>query len=604
MAAIGLEARSASKRRPARPARVVLAVLLALLLVSWSSGQQAPPRASPLDPALAEKLGRRGDLTLNDAPLAESLLRVTEIWGVNLIAGEKMEGRVTGVFTNAPLHEILDAILLSNGYTYRPVGSSLVILKLADAGNASAMFETATLQLRYTEPKDCVESLKMLGSPRGKIQAIDSARVVLVSDFPEQVAAMRRFVEELDAAAAKSRGPGRTGTGPEVVQFKLQYAQADKIKESVQAVLSQSGKLGVIAVENRIVIADLPANLELAGKVISQLDVPRTQVRITALIYDVSLKDMETLGINWKNLGKMAHDAAGEPSTSLAFDSITTAAVPAGDPSGVLTFMNLSKHIDITAVVQALQTCSDSRLLANPNLTVLENEAATISSITEIPYQQLTQTAAGGNIGTTAFREAGVKLEVTPMISADGTIQMLVTPTFSRLTGYTPGEQPQPIIDKREAKTTVRVANGQTFVIGGLRQRSDIGEYSGVPYLKDIKWIGHLFRSKQTTLRESELLVFIRPEIVTFVNPGLPREAAAAQAADALLDQIAPAQIPCDPGVRHLPSPAEEYNAVGQRVTPTQSSWVMDPKPDRVPYDERYRGGPLYRPATRPAQYR
>jgi general secretion pathway protein D len=191
-----------------------------------------------------------------------------------------------------------------------------------------------------------------------------------------------------------------------------------------------------------------------------------------------------------------------------------------------------------------LSQAQNSRLLADPNVTVMENEPAVISIVTEIPYQQLTQTQQGGNIGTTAFREAGVKLEVTPQIADDGTIQMYVTPSFSRLTGYTPGDQPQPIIDKREARTTVRVANGQTLVIGGLRQRQEITDANGIPYLKDIKYIGALFRSKNTTYHESELLVFVRPEIVTPFFCGTPREQAAAGISECLLNGVPTADSP------------------------------------------------------------
>ena len=138
-----------------------------------------------------------------------------------------------------------------------------------------------------------------------------------------------------------------------------------------------------------------------------------------------------------------------------------------------------------------------------------------IQIVTEVPYQQLTQGIQGGTIGTTAFREAGVTLEVTPHIARDNTISMLVNPRFSVLSGFTKNDE-QPIIDRREAKTSVRVTNGETFVLGGLRQKTKIIDRSGIPGLQDIKTlkIGRLFQYKAETFRESELLVFITPEIV------------------------------------------------------------------------------------------
>ena len=544
MASVGLHRRAETARtRTALRSACAAAILLAITAAAWAEDIRG--NVAPLGSGLTEKLAQKGSLTLHDAPLGETLLRISEIWGVNVIAGVPVDGRITATFQNAPLHEILDTVLLSNGYSYRPVGSSLVILKMEDVGNWNAMFQTAAIPLRHADPADCLESVRLLNSPRGKTQAIASAKLLLVIDFPEQVAAIRHFVEAMDTAA-HAPGPIQAAESGaiQVVQFKPQYATAVSLKDSVQAVLSPSGKIAAVAGENRLVVADQPVHVELARQLVEQLDMPRPQVRITALIYDVGMQDMEKLGINWHQALKFNLDGSGEPRTAIGLDTVTEIAAVPGDISGVLALTQLSRHIDLTAVVQALQQASDSRLLANPNVTVVENEAATISIVTEIPYQQLTETQQGGQIGTTDFREAGVKLEVTPQIAMDGTIQMLVTPSFSRLTGYTPGEQPQPIIDRREARTTVRVANGQTIVIGGLRQRRDMNDTSGIPFLKDIKYVGALFRSRKTEVRESELLVFIRPEIIL---PGtLPsmREAGASGLADCLLDEIPYPQLP------------------------------------------------------------
>lgn len=626
-------------RTALRSACAAGAILFALTAVA--AAQEIRGNIAPLGAGLAERLAKPGSLTLHDAPLGETLLRISEIWGVNVIAGVPVDGRITATFQNAPLHEILDTVLLSNGYSYRPVGSSLVILKLEDVGNYHAMFQTAAIPLLHTNPADCLESVRLLNSPRGKSQAIESAKVLLVIDFPEQVAAIRRFVEAMDAAAAGApKAVQAAGSDTiQVIQFKPQYANAVNLKDSIQAVLTPSGKVAAVASENRLVVADLPAHLELARKIVEQLDVPRPQVRITALIYDVSLKDMEQLGINWHQALKFDLDGSGEPRSLIGLDTVTQVAPVPGDVNGVLTLMQLGRHIDLTAVVQALQQASDSRLVANPNVTVMENEPATISIVTEIPYQQLTETQQGGQIGTTAFREAGVKLEVTPQVALDGTIQMIVTPSFSRLTGYTPGDQPQPVIDRREATTTVRVANGQTFVIGGLRQRSDMGDYSGIPWLKDIKYIGALFRSRSTEIRESELIVFIRPEIVLPCTLPTMRESGASALADCLLDQIPCPQFPnaavrlppisgsshCSeataPALRALPPVTEEPSIPAPPIEPTHPAgegrpfipdppvplsekvlgsdrypdgWIAERKPMRASYEERFRGGQPY----------
>ena len=137
------------------------------------------------------------------------------------------------------------------------------------------------------------------------------------------------------------------------------------------------------------------------------------------------------------------------------------------------------------------------------------------------------------------FEEAGVILNVQPRISRDGTIDMKVNPEYSVVSDFI---QNNPVIDSRTAETTVRVANGQTFVIGGLRQKSVIESVRGVPFLKDRKYIGKWFRSHDTEIRESELIVFLRPELITPHYSGNPREIEASRVINEEIDAIPHAQ--------------------------------------------------------------
>jgi hypothetical protein len=125
--------------------------------------------------------------------------------------------------------------------------------------------------------------------------------------------------------------------------------------------------------------------------------------------------------------------------------------------------------------------------------------------------QQLTQTAEGGSIGTTAFREAGITLMVTPRINDDGSLRLQIAPEFSVLAGFQSG---QPIIDRRSASTTVHLYDGESVVIGGLLRRNELETQRGVPGLKNLKYFAPLFRNHDTTVGESELLVFVRAEII------------------------------------------------------------------------------------------
>ena len=521
---------------------------------------------------LAVALERRGDLNLHGLTLNAALFTISEQWNINIVAGD-VSGTVNGVFKQAPLREILDSILLSNGYNYRAVGKSLVVSPISELGQINPFFQSATIAVRSADIDEMVEGAKLLTTPQGQVRALKSARSIVVLDFPDRVQMIREFVAAIDGATSGrfASAGGRDGLMLDVAYFRTQYISARSAEQVLQTVLSKDGRVGVMEKEDRLLVTDYAENLAMVEKVLARIDRPRPQVRITALIYDISLQDIEQLGINGNQESQTRSDANGDPLTSLGIDSIMQVPFQAGTAGSTLTFMNLSRHLDITAVVMALQGASDARLLANPNVAVLENDEAIFERVSEIPYQQLTQTQQGGEIGTTAFKKAGITLRVKPKISCDGLIQMEVMPEVSRLTGFTPGDN-QPIIDISSTSTVLSIANRQTVAIGGLRQRSDVGEFKGVPYLKDMKLVGRLFRSRDTDVRESELVVFISPEIIDYADQPTLRQQMAADTVRCRLDQIPEAEG-CPPCCRRLPVDAtmilsEPCDVPGDQVLP------------------------------------
>ena len=300
--------------------------------------------------------------------------------------------------------------------------------------------------------------------------------------------------------------------------------------------------------ENRLIVTDYASNITMVKKVLERIDRPLPQVRITALIYDISLQDVEQLGLNWNSVAKGRNlDANNDPQNAFTFDTTTLIPFATGSAGGTATFRSLDRYFDLNAVALLLQNANDARLLANPNVTVIENKVAQMSSVQQIPFQQQTQSELGGQLATTAFKDVGITLNVTPRIAADGTIRMDVQQEFSRVAGFTENDN-QPIVDTRIANTTVRVSNRQTLVIGGMRQRSDTGDFNGIPFLKDVHLIGPLFRSRDTNVRESELLVFIMPEIVSYDQPATCREYLAQETVNCRLDRVPMAegcQSPC-----------------------------------------------------------
>jgi general secretion pathway protein D len=582
--------------------------------------QPGPEANNPPKPTLAQALLRPGDVTFRNMTIEAALFTIGETWNVNIVTGKEIVGTVNGVFKQAPLREILDAVLLANGYSYRAVGESLVVQASGSVGSANPLFQSLTIPIQHSNLTEVVEGAKMLASQGGQVQALPSARSILVLDYADRVESIAAFVDRLEASASQLAGTADSGTGGrlQVEYFRVHYIPVASAQQPLLTVLSPLGRVAIMPRENRLLVVDYAANIEMARKVLSRVDRPRPQVRITALIYDLSLQDVEQLGLNWGSDGKgNTVNQAGLANQSLQFETQTLAPFSSGEAGGTLTVRSLTRNFDIKTVALLLQTANDARLLAKPNVVVEDNETAIWKSVSEIPYQQITQSELGGQIGTTAFKEAGITLSVRPVIAGDGTVEMVVEPEFSRLAGFTPQEN-QPIIDTRKATTTVRVANGQTLVLSGLRQRSDTGEFNGIPFLKDIKYIGPIFRSRDTNVRESELIVFLMPEIVGYNEDMTMREAAALETINCRIEQIPPAEgcgggcgadgcagsaggelVPLPPIEESLPAPAPQA---------TEGS-----APLRTAYDARFRAEPgaptrpqatVAKPAKKPSAWK
>jgi general secretion pathway protein D len=580
-------------------ARTLLAIAcIALGLPMLRSVAVAQTEASAgfrLTDDMRARLHKPGDLTLREATFVEAMFAIRRVWGVNIVvdSNELKEEKVSCDFEETELHEILDTILAPRGYGYKAVGKSLVVRK-QDKGADIPLFESITLKVLYADPKEVKEAVSLYLSERGQIQVVESAKRLIVVDYPDRLEKITDKVNDLDEAArdvashgggltpaerlAIERGTAAAGAGnaaggaggPNVAVnptagtsmsgsgfpgannkaafFDLKHTKAELVMPTLQPLLSPVGKLSALPKDNRLIAVDAPERLLLIADAIKELDVPRSQVRISALIYDASLEDIRRLGINWSRTGFHGKNVnpLGVAQDTAVLDAFS-AAPAAGAANGAISLASLGSSFDISAILQALAQSKQSRLLADPAVTVYDMEDAKIAIVTEIPYQQLTQGSNGTNIGTTAFREAGVSLIVTPQIAADQTITMSINPKFSLLTGFTPGTN-QPIIDKRETTTTVRIRNRETLVIGGLRQKNSINSRNGVPGLMNLHWpIGDLFKVKDVDAKDSELVVFITPETLDVGCLGLPREHDIYNAAVPTLDCIPAPQLPLPP---------------------------------------------------------
>jgi len=287
--------------------------------------------------------------------------------------------------------------------------------------------------------------------------------------------------------------------------FKLNFASAEDTEKTISKLVSRDGKVGIDNRLNSIVVTDTEAILEQIRQAISKLDTKAPQVMVEVLIVNVKLTDELKMGVDWIKLG-----------TTNNFLTQGLSITGSANPYGKVTFSSTSGKWNMQGLLDFVETNADVRILANPKVLVLNNHTAMIDSVEEIPYKELSETSAGGSIGTVSFKEAGIKLEVTPQITDDGYIIMHVKPEQSVQTGtFTIENSETPVIESRRTDTTLRVKDGQTIIIGGLRKSAPSVVESKVPILGDIPLIGMLFRKIDTDQMESELGIFITPHIYT-----------------------------------------------------------------------------------------
>lgn len=193
--------------------------------------------------------------------------------------------------------------------------------------------------------------------------------------------------------------------------------------------------------------------------------------------------------------------------------------------SDALNFLLFSTKLNVGATLKDLESKQVLQILAEPNITTLSGEKANFLAGGEFPFPVVQGSSGGTTSITIQFRSYGVKVEFTPNVNADGSIELKVAPEVSALdytnavtiSGYT-----IPAISTRRADTQVTLHNGQSFAISGLLDQRTTDLYSITPGISSIPVLGQLFRSKGVIHSHGELVVIVTPEVVDPLTPMTP----------------------------------------------------------------------------------
>jgi pilus assembly protein CpaC len=266
------------------------------------------------------------------------------------------------------------------------------------------------------------------------------------------------------------------------------------------------------------------------GKVVNLLNVtvPASDPQILLKVRFISVDRTKSsqLGINIfsNGFGNTFGGISTGSLTSTIPSGSTGASVSGGtNPTNISVFY---PGLNIGATIQALQSTIGAQVLAEPNLLAANGKQANFLAGGEYPYPVV----QGGGAGTAAtvtimFKEYGVRLNFIPTITPRGTIRLQVAPEVSTLDFADAVEISGfevPAITTRKVRTEVELADGQSFVIGGLLDNTESETFAKIPFLGDIPILGKFFQSMQKTKANTELIVIVTPEIVAPIPAGSP----------------------------------------------------------------------------------
>jgi type IV pilus assembly protein PilQ len=437
------------------------------------SGNAAATLANSQVPAATSNARYTGEpisVNLKDVDLKDFFRLIHEISGLNVVLDPAVKGSLTIVLDEVPWDQALDIVLQNNNLDKQLSGN---VLRVATRDTLKKEAET------------------------------------------------QRDLEKAQAEAV----------APVTVTRVLSYGKADKMKDTLKKFLSQRGDILSDDRSNQLIIRDIPSVIPVIDNLIRQLDRKSQQVEIEARVVSASRTFAQDIGVQLGFAGTTTGGrsvAAGVPDVGTSpvtqsplpppFISSTTSgtstALPfnvnlgAATPTSGLFLGHRSPNFAVDFFITAAEAKGVGKLLSKPRVITQNNEKAIVKQGTKIPVQTTTN-----NTISVQFIDAVLKLEVTPQITAEGTVYMDVLVENTQIDPGIPRVQGVPALDTQSAETKVLVADGGTVVIGGIIVSSQRVDVTEVPIIGSLPLIGRLFRRNNISISSQELLFFLTPRI-------------------------------------------------------------------------------------------
>jgi general secretion pathway protein D len=272
-------------------------------------------------------------------------------------------------------------------------------------------------------------------------------------------------------------------------------------------------RISADVVNNDLLIYANQENYNVIQRALSQIDRPQLQVAIDATIAEVTLNDNLQYGVqfflkssNGPNNGSLLNTAA-----NTAVNGLINRVLPG------FNFL-VGTEAQPQVIINALHAVTDVKILSNPSLVVIDNQAATLQVGDQIPIttQSAQSVVAPGApvVSNVDYRNTGIILRVAPRINANGNVLLNIEQEISSVADNANANTLTPTVSQRRVASAIAVANGQTVLLAGLISDTQNRSRNGIPGLDKIPVFGEAFAQNNGTIHRTELIIFIRPQII------------------------------------------------------------------------------------------
>lgn len=396
---------------------------------------------------------------------------LSEVAGVNILVGDEVTGNITAKLVNVRWDKALDAILKTKGLA-KHVDAQSNIIRIHG--------QEQLLTLEEFDRKRTQDLIKSIEAERA-IEPLYTEIFRLYYTNPVTVG------EQINSVFSGGSEGGDNA-----------------------ATTSSTSRIPQVTIDERIkslIVKATRSELELIARMIDKIDVRTRQVLIEAFIVEASSDFERQLGtrLGLSNTGSIRGRAL---QTDGALEGGIASSLPAGDAASGLNFLLNTASTELRLELTAMESQGLTRIVSNPRIFTLDNEEAIVFQGEQIPVKTTSQ-----NGTDVEFKEAGIKLTVTPSIIGDGNVQLDVEITKDTANKSTPIDGNLPI-DSRQISTKLLIRDNTVGVIGGVFIEEGADTSEQVPGLGEVPLLGNFFKSKGKTNGRRELLIFLAPRVI------------------------------------------------------------------------------------------